>query len=161
MHINRTAGPYRLLLDHRRLSLDRRRLMLAAAVAVLAAGGLLAAPWLALLAAVEWKVAANRQGRRRLLTVAAAGLWWRTVVWLWRELHGAPHRPWYPCAQCGRPIELPSRAACCSHACRMYARLRREAEANGRVAGRARRRLRAIELRRLADQQPEWTQVPF
>jgi hypothetical protein len=160
MHIHRTAGSGRLLLDHRRRWLDRRRLTLAAAVALLAASGLLAAPWLALLALVEWKVAGNRR-RRQMFLVAAAGLWWRALVWLWRELHGVPHRPWHPCAQCGRPIEQPSRAAYCSHGCRQYARLRREAEADGRVADRARRRLRAIELRRLADERPEWAEVPF
>ena len=161
MHINRTAGPSRLLPDHRRHLADRHRLMLAAGVAVLAAGGLLAAPWLLVLAAVERKAAANRRGRRQLFAAVAAGLWWRAVVWLWRELHAAPHRPWHPCAQCGRPIEQPSRAAYCSHTCRGYARLQRDAEADGRVADRARRRLRAIELRRLADEQPEWTDVPF
>jgi len=84
------------------------------------------------------------------------------VAWLWRELHGQPHGPWHPCQQCGRPILEPSRAAYCSHACRSYARLERDAEAlDPHVAERARRRLRARRLRGLANANPDWKEVPF
>jgi hypothetical protein len=113
------------------------------------------------LAAVEWKLAAKPQGGGRLIGWAAVGLLWRALGWLWLELHDAPHRPWRPCGMCQRPIESPSRANYCSTSCRDYARLRRDAEAEGRVADRARRRLRAIELRRLADERPNWAEVPF
>jgi hypothetical protein len=154
MHTHRTAG------FHRRWQ-DRRRLALAAAVALTTAALLLAGPPLALFAAVEWKLAAKPHRRRRLTGWAAAGLIWRAMVWLWLELAEAPHGPWHPCAQCGRPIERPSRAAYCSHSCRQYARLERDAQADGRVADRARRRLRAIELRRQAVEQAGWVEVPF
>jgi hypothetical protein len=154
MHTQRTPGV-------RRIWNDRRRLALACALVLTGAALVLVGSWLALLAAVEWKVAANPGKRRRLIGWAAAGSLWRAVVWLRLELAGAPHRPWHPCAQCGQPIQHPSRAAYCSHPCRRYARLRRDAEADGRVAYRARRRLRAIELRRLADERAEWAEVPF
>lgn len=145
----------------RRLWTHRRDLALAAATAVAAAALLLAGPWLLLLAAVEWKTAKPRQ-HRRLLGLAVANQLWRLLAWLWRELAGAPHRPWHPCAQCGRPIEAPSRAAYCSHACRGYARLERDAQADDpRIAGRAERRLRAIRLQQLAEREPAWVEVPF
>jgi hypothetical protein len=84
------------------------------------------------------------------------------VRWLWQELHGLPHGPWRPCAQCGRPIEEPSRAAYCSHACRSWARLEREALDNDpRIAERAARRLRNRRLRDLADNDPDLNEVPF
>jgi hypothetical protein len=41
---------------------------------------------------------------------------------------------WHPCAQCGAPIDRPSRAAYCSAACRRYARLRREAAEDPELA---------------------------
>jgi hypothetical protein len=104
-----------------------------------------------------------QKGRRRTpvaLTIAA-GLA-RAVTWLWRELHHQPHGRWHPCTQCGKPIEEPSQAAYCSHACRSYARLERDAQANDpRIADRAQRRLRTIRLRELADQNSTWDEVPF
>jgi hypothetical protein len=86
----------------------------------------------------------------------------RALVWLFRDLTDSPQGPWHPCAQCGQPILEPSRATYCSHACRNYARLERDAQANDpRIAERARRRLRAIDLRELAETNPEWDEVPF
>jgi hypothetical protein len=154
MHDHRTAG-------FGRHWNDRRRLALATAILVIAAVLVVTGPWLALLAAVEWKLAAKPHRGGRLIGWATAGLLWRALVWLWLELAEAPHGPWHPCAQCGRPIERPSRAAYCSHSCRQYALLERDAQADGRVADRARRRVRAIELRRLTDERPEWVEVPF
>jgi hypothetical protein len=154
MYAHRTAG-------FRRPWNDRRRLALAGALVLTGAALVVVGPWLALLAGMEWKVAAKPGRRRRLIGWAAARLLWRAVVWLWLELPDAPHKAWRPCGMCQRPIEAPSRAIHCSTNCREYARLRREAEADGRVADRAWRRLRAIELRRLADERPEWAEVPF
>ena len=86
----------------------------------------------------------------------------RALRWVWCELTDTPHGPWHPCAQCGVPIGDRSRAAYCSHVCRRYARLERDAQANDpRIADRAERRLRAIRLQKLADQNPDWTDVPF
>jgi hypothetical protein len=112
-----------------------------------------------LLAAIEWKQARRR---RRLLGLALLAEVAHAIVWLWDELHGAPHGSWHPCGQCRRPIEEPSRAAYCSHACRSYARLERDAQANDpRIADRAERTLRAIRLQRLAEQDPRLAEVPF
>ena len=155
MHDHRTAAVWRWLWIH------RRQLALAAAVVVAAAGLVLAGPWLLLAAALEWKTA-NPHKRRRLLAVGVAVRWWRLLVWLWRELAGAPQGPWHPCAQCGRPILDRSRACYCGHACRRYARLERDAaSANPQVAEGAAQRLRALRLRSLAEGRPEWAEVPF
>jgi hypothetical protein len=73
-----------------------------------------------------------------------------------------PQSKWHPCAQCGTPIEEPSRAAYCSHACRTYARLERAAlDHDPPIAARAERRLRNLRLRELADTDPRLEEVPF
>ena len=136
----------------------RPELTLTAALGLMAAVLLIALPWLLLLGAVEWKTIR----RRRILGLAVAGQLLRASRWLWCELTDTPHGPWHPCAQCGLPIDDRSQAAYCSHACRRYARLERDAQANDpRIADRAERRLRAIRLQTLADQNPDWAEVPF
>lgn len=137
-----------------------RREIAATAALVTVAGALLAlGPALLALAAVEWK---HSRRRRRLGTLALALLLARAVLWLWRDIRAVPHGHWHPCAQCGRPIEAPSRAAYCSHLCRTYARVERNAQANDpRIAERAERRLRAIRLRDLADRDPQLEEVPY
>jgi hypothetical protein len=141
------------------LSAHRYQLALLAALVCLSALVVAATPLLLVVSAIEWKQA--RKGQRLLALMLITQLI-KAVVWLWLELHDAPHGRWHPCAQCGRPIEAPSRAAYCSPACRRYARLERDAAAaDPRVAEAAERRLRALRLRRLADERPEWKEVPF
>jgi hypothetical protein len=152
MHTHRIPG-------RRRTRVDRREAALAAGLALTTVLLVLTMPLLAFVAAVEWKTSSRR--RQRLLGVVLVAQLWRAVVWLWLELHGAPHRPWHPCTQCGRPIESPSRARCCSYACRCYARLERETKAAGWIGARAEHRLAALRLRQLADERPEWNEVPF
>ncbi len=155
MHTHRIAG-------FGRNRPDRRQLVLAGALALALTALVALAPWLFVLAAAEWKLAAGRRRKPALLGLAGAALLWRAVVWLWLELREAPHRPWHPCAQCGRPVEQPSRAAYCSHECRRWARLERQAAAVDPVAAAgAERQLRSLRLRRLADGRPEWQEVPF
>jgi hypothetical protein len=141
------------------LPTHRYQLELTAALLLASALLVAVAPVLLVVAAIEWK---QSRKRKRLLAVALLTQLVKAVGWLWDELHGAPHGPWHPCAQCHRPIEEPSRAAYCSHACRSYARLERDARANDpRIADRADRRLRALRLRELAAQDPQWVEVPF
>jgi hypothetical protein len=141
--------------------LRRRRFEVAVAVALVCALAALAVvgPWLLAVAALEWKYGKRR---KRLLGIALATLLASAVVWLWREMRGAPHRAWHPCAQCGVPIEAPSRAAYCSHACRRYARLERDAlDDDPRIAERAEQRLRNLCMRAIADGDPELAEVLF
>jgi hypothetical protein len=135
----------------------RHELILTAALGVTAAALLFLGPWLLALAAVEWKLSGRR---KRLLGLALASLLLHAVVWLWRNLRGVPHGRWHPCAQCGAPIEEPSRAWYCSPGCRRYARLERDADAfDPEIAQRARERLRR--LRHLADTDPALVEIPF
>jgi hypothetical protein len=153
MHDHRTAL-WRWLTDH------RHEILISTALAATATTLVVVGPLLVALAFAESM--AQKGLRRTFVGLVLAAALVRTVVWLWRELRDEPHRRWYPCAQCGRPIEEPSRAAYCSHSCRSYARLERDAQANDpRVADRAQRRLRAIDLRRRAGEDRGWDEVPF
>jgi hypothetical protein len=139
--------------------LTRHRRELATGTALLLVTALLVTlgPLLLLVAALEWK-----HGRRRgsLLGAALAGMMIRAVVWLWQDLRNLPHGDWHPCAQCGAPIEGPSRAWYCSPGCRRYARLERDARAcDPWIAERAEARLRA--LSRPAGIDPELAEIPF
>jgi hypothetical protein len=104
------------------LTWHRYQLALASGLVFVAALFLFAAPVLLAVGAFEWK-----SSHRRLLGLALLGLLGRSIVWFWEELRGAPHGQWHPCAQCGSPIEAPSRAWYCSPLCRRYARLERDA----------------------------------
>ena len=42
---------------------------------------------------------------------------------------------WHPCENCGAPIDLPSRAAYCSQACRRDANIRSRAALDGWIVG--------------------------
>src|SRR5262249_28056198 len=117
MHTHRTAALSWLRLHCRELAVG-------AALALTVAVGFAVLPFLFAIAVVEWRSGSTR---KRLFTFAFIAMLVGTIRWLWIELHRAPHRPWHPCAQCGRPIVEPSRAAYCSHACRSYARLERDA----------------------------------
>jgi hypothetical protein len=152
MHHHRTAL-WRSLTDH------RHELLLATALSATTVALAVVGPLLLLVAAVEGMSSKRKREPVGLtLTVALA----RAVAWLWRELHEQPHGRWHPCSQCGKPIEEPSRAAFCSHACRSYARLERDAQANDpRIADRAERRLRTIRLQKQAAETPAWDEVPF
>jgi hypothetical protein len=153
VHHHRTAA-WRWLSDHRHELAVGTALIATAAVLVAVGPALLT---LAILEGVAQK------GRRRtpVALTLAAGLAC-AVAWLWRELHHQPHGRWHACAQCGQPIEEPSRAAYCSHDCRSYARLVRDARAaDSRIADRAHRRLKTLRLRAVADANPEWDEVPF
>jgi hypothetical protein len=111
------------------------------------------------IAAIEWK---QTPRSKRVLSLAVLSVLVQTTVRLWCELRNIPHGRWHPCTQCGRPIEEPSRAAYCSHACRTWARLEREALDNDPfIAERAARRLRNRRLRELADSDSALTEVPF
>jgi hypothetical protein len=139
--------------------LIRHRRQLATGTALIVVAALLAAvgPPLLALAAVEWKH--SRRKTPRLLGLALAGLLVRGLVWLWRDLQNLPHGDWHPCAQCGAPIEGPSRAWYCSPGCRRYARLERDARAfDPWMAERARVRLRALTR---AGTDPELAEIPF
>jgi hypothetical protein len=80
----------------------------------------------------------------------------RAVRWLWLELHGLPHRSWHPCAQCRRPIEVPSRAWYCSPNCRRWARWERDARGGDELA-----HARIARASRLADMDALMGEVPF
>jgi hypothetical protein len=103
--------------------LSWHRLQIATATALIGVVALLlfAGPVLLVAGAVEWKYS-----RRRVLSLAIAGLLLRALVWLWQELRGLPHGQWHPCAQCGASIEAPSRAWYCSPLCRRYAQLEQD-----------------------------------
>jgi hypothetical protein len=122
----------------------------------------LVTPWLLAIACVERGYSRDRRRKQRSFGVQAIVVLAGTARWIWRELHGIPHRPWHPCAQCGRPIEEPSRAAYCSHPCRIFARLERDAlDHDPRIAAPAERRLRNLRLLELADTNPDLVEVPF
>lgn len=141
----------------RRTWSDRRKFALATAIVLLAMAMVIATPLLLLTTVVQRETI-----RREPLALSSFRVGVRALLWLTRELTGAPHGPWHLCAQCARPILDTSRAAYCSHACRTYARLERDAELNDpRMAERAQRRLNAIRQRRLADENPAWTEIPF
>lgn len=150
---------YHAIAAGRWLSAHRYQLALSAALMLLTALFVVVSPALLVISAIEVK---QRSRRKRLLAPLLITGLIKAAVWLWQELHDAPHKPWHPCAQCGRTIEEPSRAAYCSHACRSYARLVRDAQANDpRIADRAKRRLRTIQLQKEAAENPDWTEVPF
>lgn len=150
MHAHGTAL-WRWLLCH------RLAIAAGAALALIAALLVLVGPALLVLAALEWK---HSRRRARLLSLALIGLLARAVVWLWQELRGLPHGQWHPCAQCGAPIEAPSRAWYCSPACRRYARLERDARSpDPWTAERAETRLRLVWGASVAD--PESAEIPF
>jgi hypothetical protein len=141
------------------LQQHRHQITVAAALAVTLTALLLATPLLFPIAAVEWK---QTPRRKRVLSLTLLAVLTRATIWLWCELRDVPHGPWHPCAQCGRPIEAPSRAAYCSHACRNWARLERDALDNDpRIAEWAARRLRNRRFRDLADNDLDMTEVPF
>jgi hypothetical protein len=143
----------------RRLSNHRYQFVLVVALVVASALLAVTGPFLLALATWEWKIGKRR---RRLVGIALVTLIARAIRWLWQELRGSPHGRWHACAQCGYPIEEPSRAAYCSHACRCYARLERDAlDTDPRIAERAERRLRALRLRAIADGDPALVEVPF
>jgi hypothetical protein len=153
MHMHRTAA-WRWLSDH------RHELALSTALAATTTILVIVGPALLALAILE-RVAHKRRCKTSVALTIVARLA-RAVTWLWRELHDQPHGRWHPCTQCGKPIEEPSRAAYCSHTCRSYARLERDAQAHDpRIADRAQRRLRAIRLREIADRNSTWDEVPF
>jgi len=152
MHDHRSAL-WRWLRDH------RHQLLLTTALVTATSALLVLGPLLIALAFAE-SMMQKRRGMFVGLILAAALA--RAVVWLWHELRDEPHGRWHRCAQCGQPIEEPSRAAYCSHPCRSYARLERDAQADDpSIADRARRRLRAIRLQTLADENAAWDEVPF
>lgn len=139
------------------LSWHRYQLAAGAALALISALLVLVGPALLVLATLEWKY---RRRRSRLLSHALVGLFVRAVVWLWQELRGLPHGRWHPCAQCGAPIEAPSRAWYCSPGCRRHARLKREARSpDPWMAECAEVRLRV--LSRMAAADPEFSEIPF
>jgi hypothetical protein len=155
MHAHRTAAS-------RWLSAHRYQLTLAAALLSALALLLISAPFLLVLALIEWKLEPRKRRKPRLIGLLIINQLLLATHWLWCELHDLPRRPWHPCAQCGKPIEVPSRASYCSHACRTYARLERDAlDHDPRIAERAQRRLRNLRLRRLADDDPRLDEVPF
>lgn len=135
----------------------RRELATAAGLALVVMLLFAALPLLVALSVVERRTT-NR--RKNLAGVALARLLAQAAVWLWRDLRGVPHGRWHPCAQCGIPIEEPSRARYCSSACRRYARLERDARAfDPVIAERAGRRLRV--LRDDAWSDPALSEIPF
>lgn len=139
------------------LSWHRTELAAATALALVAALIVFTGPLLLVLAAIEWKYS-RRQNR--VLSLALLGLQLRGVAWLWHELRGLPHGEWHPCAQCGCPIEEPSKAWYCSPACRRYARLEAEVRSpDPWVAERAETRLRLVWNSSVAD--PETSEIPF
>lgn len=145
------------------ISDHRHQIAIATCLTILLAFLVCVAPILLALAIVESRQTHGRRlPRNRLCGLIALSFLANSVRWLWNELQGAPQRPWHPCAQCGRPIEAPSRAAYCSHECRTYARLQREAlDSDPLIAERAARRLRNKRLRDLADNDPHLDEVPF
>jgi hypothetical protein len=131
----------------------RRELLVSTALAFTIAALVFAGPWLLLLAAIEGN---QKRRRKRLLILALLGLLAKTAVWLWRDLCGVPHGNWHPCAQCGAPIEAPSRARYCSPVCRRYARLERYP-----AAGDVRAKAKLEQLARVDAYDPELAEVPF
>jgi hypothetical protein len=144
------------------LSAHRRELLLGlcltGVLCLIAIGTTLLLP----IATIEWWQRNNHHKRHALMSVSLLTMLLRTAHVLWCKLRHIPRSKWHPCAQCGHPIEEPSRAAYCSHACRTYARLERDAlDHDPRISARAERRLRNRRLRALADGNPELQEVPF
>ena len=138
------------------LTWHRRELAVGTALFAVTALLILVGPPLLTLAGLEWK----HGRRRRLLGFALVALLGRAVLWLWRDLRNLPHADWHPCAQCGAPIEAPSRAWYCSPACRRYGRLERDAHAfDPWVAESAQARLRALARATAVD--PALAEIPF
>jgi hypothetical protein len=131
----------------------RRELFVGTALALTLAILVFAAPLLLLLGAIEWK---QSRRQKRLFTLAMLGLLARVAGWLWRDLQGVPHGKWHPCAQCGAPIEAPSRAWFCSPACRRHARLERYA-----AGGDERAKVQLKRLTRTDACDPELAEVSF
>jgi hypothetical protein len=137
------------------LTWHRYQLAVATALVLVVVALLSAAPLLLALGAVEWKAR-----HRRLLGLALLGLLVRSIVWLWRETLGVPHGRWHPCAQCGAPIEAPSKALYCAPLCRRYARLQRHARSHDPwLAEHAAVRLRVLARATAAD--PDSSEIPF
>jgi hypothetical protein len=144
------------------LSAHRRELLLGlcltCVLCLVVVGAILLLP----IVTIEWWQRNKHHKRHVLVSVLLLSMLLRTAHVLWCKLRDIPRGKWHPCAKCGRPIEEPSRAAYCSHACRAYARLERDALDNDpRIAARAERRLRNHRLRELADADPELQEVPF
>jgi hypothetical protein len=136
------------------LSRHRYQLTLATALVFIAVVLLFVGPMLLAVGAFEWK-----SSHRRLLGLTVLGLLARSIVLLWQKLHGIPHGRWHPCAQCGAPIEAPSKAWYCSPFCRRYARLERDARSlDPWAAERAAVRLRVL-ARPAVD--PGSSEIPF
>jgi hypothetical protein len=153
---------YHVIAAIRRLQAHRRELMLGFGL-VCVSGLLFAAAPVSLLAvAIERQVHHRRRRRRQLWSVLLFVFLLRTAHSLWRSLRRIPNRPWHPCAQCGKPIQAPSRAKYCDNVCRKYARLERAAlDDDTRVAAHAERRLRNMRFRELALTNSAWDEVPF
>jgi hypothetical protein len=132
---------------------QRRELAAGAALVVVIVLFICLAPSLLAMAAIEWK---HGRRRERLRSLALALLLLRALAWFWRDLRGVPHGRWHACMQCGAPIEEPSRARYCSHACRRYTRLARHAAGGDEQAA-----ARLVRLRRLADIDPALNEIPF
>jgi hypothetical protein len=137
------------------ISSHRYELALTSAIVLVSAVLLIVAPLLLAVGTAEWK-----SNHRRVIGLALLALLARSMVWLWQEIHGIPHGRWHPCAQCGLPIEAPSRAWYCSPLCRRYARLERDARSpDPWLAERAAVRLRVLARASAAD--PESSEIPF
>jgi hypothetical protein len=139
------------------LSWHRYQVAFGTALVLVAAVLLVAAPVLLVVGAFEWK---SSRRPNRLLAFAVAALLLRAAAWLWEELWNHPHGQWHPCAQCGAPIEAPSRAWYCSPACRRYAGLKRDVRSpDPWLAERAETRLRLVWNASAAD--PDLSEIPF
>jgi hypothetical protein len=153
---------HHVIAAYQRISANRYQLLLTTGLLLTFVLLVFVAPLLLTLAGMEIKRRGRKHGRQPVIGLILIGSLVSAIRWLWRELHGMPHRAWRPCTQCGAPIEAPSRRAYCSHACRSYARLERDALDNDpRIAARAERRLRNMRLRQLAVGDPRLDEVPF
>jgi hypothetical protein len=135
----------------------RRELAAGVALVLVVAVFLFALPLLLALALLESRTSRKR---KHPIGLVLAGMLAKATLWLWRDLRGAPHGRWHPCAQCQAPIEAPSRAWYCSPACQRYARLERDARAfDAVIAERAQRRLRRMHDDARID--PTLSEIPF
>jgi hypothetical protein len=134
----------------------RRQLAACAAIVLVAALFVFAAPWLLTLALAERHQTRRRKNLIGLIVLAASA---RAVLWLWREARRHPLEPpgpWHPCRQCGCAISNRSRARFCSPLCRRLARLQTRAD-----AGDERAASRLGWLTRKNKHDPVWGEVPF
>jgi hypothetical protein len=153
---------FHVIAAYRWIAAHRYELTLSAGLFFAFALLIVATPVLLAIALIEARYANNSRRRSRPLGVISVIALANAVRWLWDELHDAPHHPWHACAQCGWPIEEPSRASYCSHQCRQLAQLERRAlDSNPAIAARAARRLRNLRLRELVDSDPQLQEVPF